>query len=204
MKTLPQLLQEFNGIGLTLEQLTERFAEIAKAAIYGGFFRVNDEFDIHIVEVEFYFHSENKETSTIHDWAMYHRNDNGKTVDYFPVGSLHPHKSGVDITFEKKGKYRASFLIRQYEIVDNGKVIPLVQPSYLREDLFGYTGCICDDGPKIKWVSIKDIETKDSKDYSLKEGARIKVGAYDDNGNRIDGQFDNRNWRFTRIKAPTL
>lgn len=199
MKTLPQLLLEFDGSGLTEDKLRAEFKEIAKAAIYGGFFRVNDEFDIHIVEVEFYFHSENKETSTVHDWAMYHRNDKGKKVDYFPVGSLHPHNSGVDITFEKKDKYRASFLIRQYEIADNGKVIPLVQPSYLREDLFGYTGCICDDGPKIKWIPIKDIETKDSNDYSIKEKPRVKVGAYDDNGNRIEGKFDNRNWRFSRV-----
>lgn len=55
------------------DKLTERFAEIAKAAIYGGYFRVNNDFDIHIVEVEFYFHSEDDDISSIHDWAMYHR-----------------------------------------------------------------------------------------------------------------------------------
>ena len=195
MNTLSQLLQEFDGSGLTEDELQVKFKEIAKAAIYGGYFRVNDEFDIKIVDVEFYFHTENIEISTVHDWAMYHRNDKGKYVDYFPIGSLHPHNSGVDVTFEKEGKYRASFLIRQYEIVDKGKVTPLVQPSYLREDLFGYTGCICDDGPIIKWVN---IETKDSKDYFLKIGPRVKVGLYDDNGSRIEGLFDNRNWRFTR------
>ena len=56
MKSLSQLLQEFDGRGLTEDKLTEKFEEIAKAAIYGGFFRVNDEFDIYIVDVEFYFH----------------------------------------------------------------------------------------------------------------------------------------------------
>lgn len=191
MDTLSQLLQKFDGSGLTQKELQTEFEKIAKAAIYGGYFRVNDEFDIYIVDVEFYFHSENDGISNVHDWAMYHRNDNGKNVDYFPIGSLHPHNSGVDVTFEKEGKYRASFLIRQYEI--GGKV--LTQPTYLREDLFGYTGCILGDGPKIKWI---DIDTNDSIDYSLEVGPRVRVGEYDENGKCIEGQFDDRNWRFSR------
>lgn len=197
MKALSQLLLEFDGCGLTEDELKKKFEEIAKAAIYGGFFRVNDEFDIYIIDVEFYFHSENKDISTVHDWAMYHRNDKDNIVDYFPIGSLYPHNSGVDVTFEKEGKYRASFLIRQYEI--DGRVY--VQPSYLREDLFGYASCICGNGhPRIKWEPIKSIDKNESEKYSLKEGLRVKVGAYDDNGNRIEGKFDMRNWRFTRIK----
>lgn len=188
MKTLRQLLLEFDGSGMTEVQLQSEFREIAKAAIYGGHFRVNNEFDIHIIEVEFYYHSENDDISSVHDWAMYHR---GKNVDYFPVGSLHPHNSGIDVTFEKEGEYRASFLIRQYEI--NGKIYS--QPSYLREDLIGYTGCILGDGPKIEW---KNVETMDSKDYLLDENPRINLGAYDEKGKRIKDQFDNRNWRFTR------
>ena len=190
MKTLPQLLKKFDGSGLTENKLQAEFKEIAKAAIYGGYFRVNNEFDIHIVELEFYFHSENEGISSVNDWAMYHR---GKNVDYFPIGSLHPHKSGVDVTFEKEGKYRASFLIRQYEI--DGKIYD--QPSYLREDLIGYTGCILGDGPKIEWVNVK---TMDSRDYLVEENPRINLGAYDEKGKRIECQFDNRNWRFTRNK----
>lgn len=194
MKTLPQLLLEFDGSGLTEDKLQVKFKEIAKAAIYGGYFRVNNEFDIFIVELEFYFHSENESLSSVYDWAMYHR---GQKVDYFPIGSLHPHNSGVDVTFENKGKYRASFLIRQYEIEE--KVY--VQPSYLREDLIGYTGCILGDGPKIDWVN---VETMDSNDYLVDENPRINLGAYDEKGKRIEGQFDNRNWRFTRIKSQNL
>ena len=190
MKTLPQLLKKFDGSGLTENKLQAEFKEIAKAAIYGGYFRVNNEFDIHIVELEFYFHSENENVSSVYDWAMYHR---GENVDYFPVGSLHPHKSGVDVTFEKEGKYRASFLIRQYEI--DG--IVYIQPSYLREDLIGYTGCILGDGPKIEWIN---VETMDCNDYLVDENPRINLGAYDEKGKRIEGQFDNRNWRFTRNK----
>lgn len=201
MKTLSQLIKEFDGSGLTKDKLCEKFEEIAKAAIYGGYFRVNDEYDIFIVEVEFYFHSEDEKKSIIHDWAMYHRNNKGRTVEYFPVGSLHPHNSGVDVTFEKEGEYRASFLIRKYEIVEKGKSKVYSQPSYLREDLFGYAGCICRDKPKavkIEWI--EDNETSACEDYSIEKNPRINVGAYEENGERKEGLFDNREWRFTRKK----
>ena len=128
MKNLSTLLTEFDGRGLNKDQLTQKFKEIAKAALYGGHFCVNDDFCIYLHEIEFYYHSENEAESTIHDWAMYHR---GSNIEYFPVGSLHPHKSGIDVTFERKGSYRASFLIRKYRI---GKEI-INSPTYLREDL---------------------------------------------------------------------
>ena len=38
-------------------------------------------------------------------------------IPYFPIGSLNPHTSGIDITFENPNeKYRASCLIRKYKI----------------------------------------------------------------------------------------
>lgn len=50
---------------------------------------------------------------------MYHRNVKDKTVvPYLNVGTLYPHWSGVDITFEDDIlQYRASALIRSYRIV---------------------------------------------------------------------------------------
>ena len=182
------MLKEFNGSHLNEEQLTEQFKKIAKAAIYGGYFRVNNEFDIRIVEVEFYFHSEDDSITSVHDWAMYHR---GKDLPYFPIGSLHPHRSGVDVTFERKNAYRASFLIRKYEI--DGKVYD--KPSFLGEDLIGYTGCVLGDGPKIVW---RNEKTSDMKDYSLDENTRIHLSAYDEKGNMIKGEEDKRFWRFTK------
>lgn len=189
MKKLSTLLSEFDGRGFCEEQLTDKFEEIAKAAIYGGHFRVNDEYNIYIVEVEFYFHSEDDAVSSVHDFAMYHRG----AVDWFPIGSLHPHRSGIDVTFERQGAYRASFLIRKYAIDDE----IISTPSYLPEDLIGYTGCILGDGPKIEW------EDTNYDDTPLKRNPRIKVRAYDeggiplndDNGNK---QYDNRPWRFTK------
>lgn len=194
MNNLSTILKEFDGRGLSEDQLTDKFEEIAKAAIYGGYFRVNDDYNIYIHEVEFYFHSENESESTIHDWAMYHRNHKGVNVDYFPVGSLHPHRSGIDVTFEHKDSYRASFLIRKYRIGD--KVIKT--PSYLSEDLIGYTGCILGDGPRISWVN-DDYENTPI----LSRGTRINLSAYDANGNLLfDEQgkklYDKRPWRFSR------
>ena len=189
MKTLENLLKEFDGRHLTESQLTEQFEMIAKAAIYGGHFRVNNEDDIYIVEVEFYFHSEDDNVSNVHDFAMYHRG----TVDWFPIGSLHPHRSGIDVTFERQGAYRASFLIRKYAIED--KIIST--PSYLPEDLIGYTGCVLGDGPQIEW---KDTNYDDAP---LKRNPRIKVRAYDEQGiplndDKGNKQYDDRLWRFTK------
>ena len=193
MKNLSTLLSEFDGRRLSEEQLTDKFEEIAKAAIYGGHFCVNDDFCIHIHEVEFYFHSENESESTIHDWAMYHI---GRNLDYFPIGSLHPHRSGIDVTFEREGSYRASFLIRKYQI---GKDV-ITTPSYLREDLIGYTGCILDDGPRISWRS-NDYE----ESLVLLKSPRIHVRAYDAIGNPLSDEHkmkvcDLRPWRFSKTE----
>ena len=193
MKTLSVLLKEFNGRGMDEKQLACEFEKIARSAIYGGHFRVNDDFDIYIREIEFYFHSENESESSIHDWAMYHR---GTNVDYFPVGSLHPHRSGIDVTFERRGSYRASSLIREYQI---GEDI-IKSPSYLREDLIGYTGCILGDGPRILWRD----DPYDESMIVLKS-ARINVRAYDGDGNPLvdeqgNKQYDLRLWRFSKTE----
>jgi len=191
MNNLSTILKEFDGRGLNEDQLTDKFEDIAKAAIYGGHFRVNDDYNIYIHEIEFYFHSENESQSTIHDWAMYHR---GSDVDYFPIGSLHPHNSGIDVTFERKGSYRASFLIRKYRI---GNDI-IKSPTYLREDLIGYTGCILGDGPRISWID-EEIDST----FLLSNAPRINLSAYDVNGKILSGEqgkklYDLRPWRFSR------
>ena len=194
MKSLSTLLSEFDGRKLTELELYSKFKEIAKAAIYGGHFRVNEDYNVHIVEVEFYFHSEDEQFSTIHDFAMYHR---GKGICYFPVGSLHPHRSGIDVTFEREGAYRASFLIRKYAIEEKNDYKIIDTPSYLPEDLFGYTGCILGDGPRVKWVDTN------FDDAPLESNPRIKVRAYDKQGHPLNDdkgniQYDYRRWRFTK------
>ena len=53
MKTLGTLLQEFDGRNKTQCELEKEFDEIAKAAIYGGYFLINNEYIIRIIEIEF-------------------------------------------------------------------------------------------------------------------------------------------------------
>jgi hypothetical protein len=67
MNNLSTLLKEFDGRGLNEDQLTDKFEDIAKAAIYGGHFRVNDDYNIYIHEIEFYFHSETRTRSLFHN-----------------------------------------------------------------------------------------------------------------------------------------
>lgn len=192
MKTLSTLLKEFDGRNKSEPQLTKYFQEIAKTAIYGGYFLINGSMKIRITEVEFYFHSENDSESNIHDWGMYHR---GEDLDYFTVGSLNPHRSGIDVTFEREKSYRASFLIRKYQIDDDKEII--TTPSYLGEDMFGYTGCICGDGPKIVWVN--DVE-QTTDNLELAEKPRINLTAYNEKGKilKTNGkrELDKRPWRF--------
>ena len=117
MNKLFDELKKFNDtVGIIDEStLQEKFRELAKTFLYGGYIQVNKDYKVYIRTVEFYFHSEKE--SGIHDPIVYHRNGrNMKNVPYFPLMSLHAHKSGFDITFEKEGEYRASALIRSYEV----------------------------------------------------------------------------------------
>ena len=117
---LEKLLFKFKG-ATNEEDLQILFYELAQGFLYGGYIQVRNDYRIYIRTVEFYFHSE--EIDGIHDPIVYHRNIRDKegnileTVPYFPIMSLHAHTSGFDITFEsEKGKYRASALIRSYEV----------------------------------------------------------------------------------------
>ena len=112
-----------------VDKLTEEFNELANAFLYGGYFNVDNRYRIYIRTVEFYFHSE--EADGEHDPIVYHRNNRyvKGEVPYFPLMALHAHTSGVDVTFESENNhYRASALIRAYEIYD------LVEEDFLVYD----------------------------------------------------------------------
>lgn len=118
-------LKNFQGCS-DVTELYDEFKKLAPVFLYGGYINVRDEYKIYIRTVEFYFHSETKEG--VHDPIVYHRNgknmDGDIVVPYFPIMTLHAHNSGFDITFERKNQYRASALIRAYEVVDeNGKYL---------------------------------------------------------------------------------
>lgn len=132
--TLLTSLSQFNGTA-NEDKLLQKFNSLAPVFLYGGYIEVGDEFKIYIKTVEFYFHSET--TEGIHDPIVYHRNGKGlDIVPYFPIMTLHAHNSGFDITFESPaGKYRASALIRAYEVKDK-------------------------DGNYLKWITNKEDNKK--------------------------------------------
>ena len=123
-------LKEDNKDSSTWE-LTSIFHEkLAPYFLYGGYIRVLDRYRIYIQRVEFYFHCEN---NGIKDDIVYHRNNyhvEGK-LPYFSPFTLHAHASGFDIAFENPEKeYRASALIRAYEIYDENEI----EKKYLNYD----------------------------------------------------------------------
>ena len=136
MKTLSEVIAAFDPRRADENTIQDQFWSIAEVALYGGYFLVNEETRIYPVEIEFYLYVENDPKGKWQqDANMYHK---GKGVPYFPKeGSLYPHRSGVDYTFENENqKYRASFLIRSYQYETGGEIIK--NPTYLWEDLFGY------------------------------------------------------------------
>lgn len=120
MKLL-DILSQFNG-GCCVPELDEKFSEIASAFLYGGYIDVNNVYKVYIKTVEFYFHSETD--NGVHDPIVYHRNKNEQKIPYFLLMTLHAHNSGFDITFESEtGEYRASALIRSFEIKKDKKYL---------------------------------------------------------------------------------
>jgi len=184
MITLAQAIAAFDPRKADEKTIQDQFWTIAEVALYGGYFLVNEETHIYPVEIEFYLYVEDApKGSWQQDANMYHKD---KGVPYFPKeGSLYPHRSGVDFTFEnEEQKYRASFLIRSYRFEANGEIIK--NPTYLWEDLFGYNS-ISGNGLTISWVDApegaKPIRRQDKR-INLKDGK---------------GKADEKPWRF--IKA---
>lgn len=169
--SLKEILYSFNGGNSSEESINAEFARMAKYLLYGGHFRVMNDKNIYLEEIEFYYHEEN---GKIKDPIMYHTNDHeGKSLPYYKVGRISMHTSGVDVTFENEEKqYRASFLIRAYSVDDNSIE---TRSTYIYDDMFGM-GIPLDEPIEIEWV---DDEMKDDiKNLSLKGTWRKNVPEY--------------------------
>lgn len=204
-----------NGSNKNLE---EQFRLLACNFLYGGYISVNDRYRIYIRTVEFYFHCELEGEQYIHDPGMYHRNNfTRKTIEkcpsYFPIGALNMHESGVDITFEKQDVFRASVLIRRFDVYEpstgrwhNNERRSTYIYDYIQQ------GATLLDGLNIRWVD-------DCTDcgYDLKgEGwfdvtARVNMVRWE----RKDGDWaksispdgyipDMRQWSYARKYSPQL
>jgi len=185
MRTLSEAIKMFHPRVEKAEDIESQFNEIAKAAFYGGYFLVNGKKRIYLTDIEFYLYGEkDDDPDWMRDFNMYHK---GKEVPYFPKeGSLYPHRSGVDFTFEnEEEKYRASFLIRAYKTSIDGDVE--THPTYLWEDMFGE--CTCSEGGlRIIWVD-DPIECI----LDPRKAKRVRL-------NRRNGQEDTKLWRFIKNK----
>ena len=108
--------------------LEEQFSMVADTLLFGGFLLINRRFEIYAHSIEFYFHVEKSANQEfVHDPVMFHRNKlddaDYRTVNtpYLKIGSFYLHKFGLDITFEKEGEYRASILIKTFNVVDRNE-----------------------------------------------------------------------------------
>ena len=165
------------------DSVADCFKPCAEQILCNGYFLVNDEYIIDLGAIELYYHEEN---GCIKDPIMYHTNDripkvyekiidkysvdrlplfyqrianNNNKYPYFCIANFNLHQSGIDVTFEKKDEYRASFLIRSYRMYkkDDWNKGVLYDPcsSHLYDDL-SYLGVV---GMSIKWITeIKKME----------------------------------------------
>lgn len=134
--------------------------------ILAGCFKVYNGYTNRIVRptaIELYYHEEG--AGGFKDPIMYHTQDRkaqyltsrGITMlPYFPVGSINPHTSGIDITFENPlAQYRASFLIREYELFcDDGSPIQVKNSTDIYDDML-INGITLDDADWIEWCEGK-------------------------------------------------
>ena len=211
------------------DKVAECFYDCAKDILCGGYFLINNKI-IDINQIELYYHEEG-ENGMIKDPIMYHTNDKGSYskfykkeigLPYFIIGSFNPHTSGIDVTFEsEKNKYRASFLIRSYRVLDNkndlnnDKIEYDTCSTHIYDDMFPLGFVLGDNKDfKIKWIV-------DNNGGNIEYCKRINVAEYKKDGeqykkverksvNGIDQdcyfkyggkyyQKETRNWGFKRI-----
>ena len=152
--------------------------------ILGGYFRVFNRAggneisrEIHPTSIELYYHEEG--AGRFKDPIMYHTDDRKRSdemkrktnprdyyesrgiesIPYYPFGSINPHVSGIDITFENPVlQCRASFLIREYDVVyESGKRIRVKNSTEIYDDML-IQGIPMGDSGWIEWCDGGAIE----------------------------------------------
>lgn len=205
-------------------ELEKLFEKLAMYLLYRGYFQCSKRYDLYITSVEFYFHEESGE---IKDPIVYHRNRRKwnkkrqmvltETKPYFEIGTLNPHMSGIDITFEKSGEYRASALIRAFRVHDKEEKVWLDEDdrsTYVYEYLFD--GLYVDKSlTQLDWIEIEDdvpehlpsTTRKNVCHYVHSEVEALNEGLDVESLKVYDYDFFNthkpceRNWRYSRIDS---
>lgn len=164
-------------------KIAECFIPCAKK-ILAGYFKVTNDVGgkvlvrkIQPTVLELYYHEE--KYGGFRDPIMYHTDYRKRTekkakgetyfslsglteLPYYPIGSLNPHTSGIDVTFENaQEKYRASFLIRAYSVTyENGKTRTVDNSTEIYDDML-LNGISLENADWIEWVDGKeDVQLK--------------------------------------------
>lgn len=164
METLKGKLENISFSWNDENKLTDDFSKLAPHFLYGGYIHVLNRYRVYIQRVEFYFHSELNDG--VKDPIFYHRNGHhvAGEVPYFKPLTFHAHASGYDIAFENQEKqYRASALIRSYEIYDEDKdkkdFMVFVHKYATKDDIKKQKKVQIDEGRFEYMSTIKDSDT---------------------------------------------
>lgn len=199
-----------NGSNVLLEK---QFEKLAKTIIYKGHIQINHRFDIYVRSVEFYFHVEDAKHDQryIHDPVMFHRNSVEGEKQYkhpfFKLGHFFLHPFGLDITFEKEKIYRASALIKAFNVVDNCVGAFQDYKDWTSSYLYDYIQFVdeSEENPN-KDIHIEWIDDKEPCNPTLSAGCPrmgIFKFAIDMNGHQTHDKLtdkDLRPWRFYRAE----
>lgn len=218
-----KLIEKLNEFGENVKsvsteaKLQNLFEKLAPAFLYGGYIQVRNDYKVYIRTVELYFHSE--KPNGIHDPIVYHRNGRDmENIPFFPMMTLHAHASGFDITFESESeKYRASALIRAYEVIDkNGfylkwkrvdkKSMFVVSDDYEynRQSTYLYgllNGFSLGNDNGIRWV---DSSRKQTKPIIEKPRQNVFQSTSEWEYEPEKGKKCERKWSFTRDEHVSL
>ena len=233
---LKEKIKNFNLRGQEGIDKDDRNGNISKAfmpiaeTILSGYFKVSknnsDSYvTVHLTCVEMYYHEEGEGEDKIKDYIVYHRdsNDGKNKKDIFPLGILHNHVSGIDLTFEREGNdgkaIRFSALIREFWVnMENKKEKedkykmkgidgssenkPDNKPTHLYDALYSQFSVF--DGFSVKWE-----DGKEKKEVRC-IGTRINVPEYKTNtqkaepegnkeNNTLNGKYKQcqRMWRYS-------
>ena len=178
----------------------DEFVEIARTVLAGHFLVANGNHSVrvHPTCIEFYYHEE--QCGGIKDYVVYHRNSTS-LKPIFPLGTLHNHVSGIDITFESGSSpgaaVRASVLIREFSVegMNDDRSTMLYDALYQQSSVFS--------GIAVKW---EDGE----RPVDVVSSVRKNVALYDCKGNKVravaglaltenkEYAQDTRKWQFRR------
>lgn len=209
MKSLKDKLLEFaNKDHSSNPQLSKAFSELAPYFLYGGYIHVLNRYRIYIQRVEFYFHSE--QPNGIKDDIVYHRDNYHikAKLPYFTPITFHAHASGYDIAFENPDKeYRASVLIRAYEVydeaqkeylkVENSQFVYTQEPftntqsTYLYDILNGFG-----DAGSILWTDNKSLLFDNHEELKVEKRKGVYLG--EKWSKDIYAEPRERKWSFSR------